>query len=389
MKSSITKNELSNQLEDLVKNFLKDKVEFLLQEEIKNFIQVEKPELDLKRNGYYERSLDTKYGRIEDISIPRDRQGQFKTQMFEPYQRRDGWLEESIIRMYQSGMSTRQVGQFVEKMVGSAYSATTISNITEVAREDIEQWQKRPLPKRYSVLFLDGMYIKLRRDTVDKEVIYIAMGINEEGYKEILGYYIGGRESASGWQEILADLYTRGLKEVLLGVFDGLTGLEDAFKAVYPKADVQRCVVHKVRNTLNHVRKKDQYEIADSLKVIYNSPTKEIAQIQFEKFKKDWEKRYPKEVASWEKDLPVLLTFMKYPTEIRKQIYTTNLIERTNKEVRKRLKPMNSLPDINAAEKIVYFTVQHLNETWSKRVVDGFIKAKDRLQKMFIDRYNN
>jgi transposase-like protein len=309
--------------------------------------------------------------------------------MFEPYQRRDGWLEEAILRMYQSGMSTRQVGKFVEKMVGSAYSATTISNITELAREDIEKWQKRPLAKRYSVLYLDGMYIKLRRDTVDNEVIYVAMGVTEDGYREILGYYIGGRESASGWQEILADLYTRGVKEVLLGVFDGLTALDDAFKAVYPKADVQRCVVHKVRNTLNHVRKKDQSEIADSLKAIYNSPTREIAQIQFEQFKKDWEKRYPKEVASWEKDLPVLLTFMKYPTSIRKVIYTTNWIERTNKEIRKRLKPMNSLPDINAAEKIVYFTVLNLNETWSKRISDGFAKAKDKLQDMFKERYSN
>lgn len=388
MTTSITKNDFSIQLEDLVKNFLKDKMELFLQEEIKNFIQVEKPELDLKRNGYYDRSLDTKYGRIEDISIPRDRQGEFKTQMFEPYQRRDGWLEEAIIRMYQSGMSTRTVGRFVEKMVGSAYSATTISNITEVAREDIEKWQKRPLTKRYSVLFLDGMYMKLRRDTVDNEVIYVAMGISEDGYREILGYYIGGRESASGWQEILADLYTRGLTEVLLGVFDGLTGLESAFKAVYPKADVQRCVVHKVRNTLNHVRRKDQAEIAESLKTIYKSPTKEIAQIQFEKFKKDWEKRYPKEVASWESDLPVLLTFMNYPSSIRKVIYTTNWIERTNKEIRKRLKPMNSLPDINAAEKIIYFTVQNFNENWSKRVSEGFASAKEKLQEMFTERYN-
>lgn len=388
MTTSINKNEFSIQLEDLVKNFLKDKMELFLQEEIKNFIQVEKPDLDLKRNGYYERSLDTKYGRIEDISIPRDRQGEFKTQMFEPYQRRDGWLEEAIIRMYQSGMSTRTVGRFVEKMVGSAYSPTTISNITEVAREDIEKWQKRPLSKRYSVLFLDGLYIKLRRDTVDNEVIYVAMGISEDGYREILGYYIGGRESASGWREVLADLYTRGLEEVLLGVFDGLTGLESAFKEVYPKADVQRCVVHKVRNTLNHVRKKDQAEIAESLKTIYKSPTREIAQIQFEKFKKDWEKRYPKEVASWESDLPLLLTFMKYPPVIRKVIYTTNWIERTNKEIRKRLKPMNSLPDINAAEKIIYFTVLNFNENWSKRVSEGFASAKEKLQEMFNERYN-
>ncbi|RXI96747.1 IS256 family transposase [Anaerobacillus alkaliphilus] len=388
MKPIIPNNDFTNQLEDLVKNFLKDKMELYLKEEIKNFIEVEKPDQGLQRNGYYERSLDTKYGKIEDISVPRDRQGEYKTQLFEPYQRRDGWLEEAIIRMYQSGMSTRDVGRFVEKMVGSAYSATTISNITEVVHQDIEAWQKRPLNKRYSVLYLDGMYIKVRRDTVDKEVVYVVMGVNEDGHREILAFYVGGRESSTGWHTILADLYTRGLREVLLGVFDGLSGLEEAFLAVYPKADVQRCVVHKVRNTLNQVRKKDQVDISEGLKLIYKSPTREIAQIQFEKFKEEWSKKYPKEVQSWEQDLPVLLTFMKYPMDIRSGIYTTNWIERTIKEFRKRVKPMNSLPDIKAAEKILYLTVKSMNDKWSTRISAGFAQSKSKLQEMFTERYN-
>ncbi|MCT8137522.1 IS256 family transposase [Anaerobacillus sp. CMMVII] len=388
MKSIIPANEFTNQLEDLVKNFLKDKMELYLKEEIKNFIEVEKPDQGLQRNGYYERSLDTKYGKIEDISVPRDRQGEYKTQLFEPYKRRDGWLEEAIIRMYQTGMSTRDVGKFVERMVGSTYSATTISNITEVVHQDIEAWQKRPLNKRYSVLYLDGMYIKVRRDTVDKEVVYVVMGVNEDGHREILAFYVGGRESSTGWHTILADLYTRGLREVLLGVFDGLSGLEEAFLAVYPKADVQRCVVHKVRNTLNQVRKKDQVDISEGLKLVYKSPTREIAQIQFEKFKEEWSKKYPKEVQSWEQDLPVLLTFMKYPMDIRSGIYTTNWIERTIKEFRKRVKPMNSLPDIKAAEKILYLTVKSMNDKWSTRISAGFAQSKSKLQEMFTERYN-
>ncbi|MCT8139969.1 IS256 family transposase [Anaerobacillus sp. CMMVII] len=388
MKSIIPANEFTNQLEDLVKNFLKDKMELYLKEEIKNFIEVEKPDQGLQRNGYYERSLDTKYGKIEDISVPRDRQGEYKTQLFEPYKRRDGWLEEAIIRMYQTGMSTRDVGKFVERMVGSTNSATTISNITEVVHQDIEAWQKRPLNKRYSVLYLDGMYIKVRRDTVDKEVVYVVMGVNEDGHREILAFYVGGRESSTGWHTILADLYTRGLREVLLGVFDGLSGLEEAFLAVYPKADVQRCVVHKVRNTLNQVRKKDQVDISEGVKLVYKSPTREIAQIQFEKFKEEWSKKYPKEVQSWEQDLPVLLTFMKYPMDIRSGIYTTNWIERTIKEFRKRVKPMNSLPDIKAAEKILYLTVKSMNDKWSTRISAGFAQSKSKLQEMFTKRYN-
>jgi putative transposase len=234
--------------------------------------------------------------------------------LFEPYQRRDGWIEQAIISMYQNGMSTREIGKFVEKILGHSYSATTISNITEAAIEDIQAWQERPLQKRYSVLYLDGLYLKLRRDTVGSEVIYLALGITEEGHREILGFYVGGKESALGWRDMLLDLYSRGAQEVLLGIFDGLAGLEEAFHDVYPKADVQRCVVHKVRNTLSHVRKKDQPEIANDLKTIYKASTHTAALEQFQQFEQKWKSKYPKEVQSWEKDLPVLLTFLNYPS---------------------------------------------------------------------------
>ncbi|MFT9485943.1 MAG: IS256 family transposase [Tepidibacillus sp.] len=387
MSSSISNSEITIQLENIINDFIKEKIELIMKQEITNFLQVERPDLEDSRNGYYQRSLDTKYGRIKNLTVPRDRMGEFQTQIFEPYQRRDGWLEEAIIKMYQSGMSTREIGKFIEKILGTTYSPTTISNITDVVVEDIERWQQRPLRKRYSVLYLDGLYIKLRRDVVAKEVIYIVVGVTEEGFREVLGFYVGGQESSLGWQEILQDLYTRGLKEVLLGVFDGLIGLEEAFKSVYPKADVQRCVIHKVRNTLNHVRKKDQFEIAEDLKTVYKSFTIQEALKQFEQFKDKWTRKYPKEVGSWDKDLPVLLTFLKYPSSIRSVIYTTNWIERTNKDIRKRLRPMNSLPDIKAAEKIVYLTIQELNSTWSTRKLRGFASARQQLQDMFTERY--
>lgn len=256
MSSSINNSTLTDQLEQMLKSFVQEKLELIMREELENFLNVENPDVPNSKNGYYQRSLDTRYGKIEKLSVPRDRQGEFQTQLFAPYQRRDGWLEEAIIKMYQSGMSTREVGKFIERMFGSSYSATTISNITEVAIEDIQAWQQRKLHQRYSVLYLDGMYIRLRRDTVANEVIYFVVGVTEDGYRELLSFYVGGQENALGWKEMLQDLYQRGLKEVLLGVFDGLPGLEEAFKSIYPKADVQRCVVHKVRNTLNRVRKK-------------------------------------------------------------------------------------------------------------------------------------
>lgn len=382
-------NDLLNpdQLNQMVREFLKEKLELLMKEEINNFIKSEHPDEGFQRNGYYQRSFDTQHGRIEDLSIPRDRQGEFQTQLFQPYQRRDGWLEEAVIRMYQNGLSTREVGKMVEKLIGASYSAATVSKITDATIKDIEAWRKRPLNKRYSVLFLDAMFIKVRRDTVEKEAVYFAMGVNEDGMREIIGFYVGGRESATGWQDVLTDLYTRGAKEVLLGVFDGLSGLEDAFRAVYPKADVQHCVVHKIRNALNHVRKKDQYEMAEALKPIYKAPTKKIALQEFETFKTEWANRYPKIVKSWEENLPTLLTFMDYPSDIRFAIYTTNWIERTNKEFRKRIKPMNSLPDITSAEKIIYLISSSMNERWMSRVTAGFRKHKEQLQQMFEKRY--
>jgi putative transposase len=387
MSSSIPMSEFTNQLEVLLKEFVQTKIEFFMKEELSNFLQVERPDQPNSKNGFYQRTFDTRFGRIDDLAVPRDRQGEFQTQLFEPYQRRDGWLEQAIISMYQSGMSTRDIGKFVEKILGHAYSATTISHITDAAIEDIEAWQQRPLQKRYSVLYLDGLYLKLRRDTVSSEVIYLALGITEEGYREILGFYVGGKESALGWRDMLLDLYQRGAQEILLGIFDGLAGLEEAFHDVYPKADVQRCVVHKVRNTLSHVRKKDQTEVAEDLKTIYKSNTREIALEQFQLFEEKWKSRYPKEIQSWLKDLPVLLTFLNYPSSIQSVIYTTNWIERTNKEFRKRLRPMNSLPDLKAAEKIVYLTIQQINEKWSTRKLRGFAEAYPKLQEMFTKYY--
>lgn len=384
---SISNNDWTNQLESVIRQFVKEKLELIMREEIKSFLQIEQTDSSNMRNGYYQRNLDTQYGRIEGLKVPRDRIGEFQTQLFVPYQRRTGWLEEAIIRMYQSGMSTREIGKFIERILGNAYSPATISNITNVVKEDIEKWHRRPLHSRFSVLYLDGLYVKLRRDTVEKEVIYVVLGVNEEGYREILDFFIGGQESAHIWQEILENLYQRGLKEVLLGVFDGLPGLEEAFKAVYPNADVQRCVVHKVRNTLNRVRKKDQFEVAEDLKLVYRSPNKRLALKMFEEFKSKWSKRYPREVQSWENELNALLTFMDYPNSIRSVIYTTNVIERTIKEIRKRLKPMNSLSSLEAAEKVIYLIIQGFNEKWKERKLKGFSEAHEKLQQMFEERY--
>jgi putative transposase len=380
---------LGAQLELEVRNFIQERLELIMREEIHNFLHVEHPDVKNSRNGYYTRTLDTKYGRVEELSVPRDREGEFQTNLFPPYSRRDGWLEEAIIQMYKSGMSTRDVGQFVERMVGAQYSPTTISNITNTVLEDVDAWRKRPLNRRYSVLYMDGMYVSLKRDTVEHESVYIVMGIDEDGHRQILGFYVGGKESASTCREIFRDLKDRGLEEVLVGVADGLTGLKDAFLSVFPKADFQRCVVHKLRNTISKVRVKDKPAVLRDLKGVYSSETHDEALACFKVFESEWNVKYPREVQSWRDDLDDLLCFYKYPALIRHAIYTTNAIERTIKEIRKRVKPMNSLANLEAAEKIVYLSSTGYNERWSTRAIRGFVdtETKAALNRMYIERY--
>ncbi|WP_019914007.1 IS256 family transposase [Paenibacillus sp. HW567] len=385
----LPENQLNNLFENLVTQFVKNNMESIMRAEIQAFMSSDEAGTRNSRNGYYTRNLHTKYGNLEDLEVPRDRQGLFQTQMFEPYQRRDGWLEEAVIQMYKSGMGTRDVARFIESMFGSHYSPTTVSNITATVLDDIHQWQKRTLSKRYSVIYLDGLYVKLKRGTVCGEVVYFAMGIDEEGQRQILGFYVGGQESSNGWREVLKDLYNRGAQEVLLGVFDGLPGLDAAFKETYPQADVQHCVVHKVRATFPKIRIEHKTDVIEALKTVYTAPDEEVARATFDTVKAKWNKLYPKEMKSWEEQLSTLLTFYKYPESIRKAIYTSNPIERMNKEIRKRLKPMNSLTNMDAAEKIVYLEMLDYNERQTDRVVPGFgmDTVKKKLNELFEARY--
>lgn len=386
-----TKNELLNQLSNEMKSFIQEKLELLMKEELFNHLHVEQPDIPNSRNGYYTRTLDTRYGRIDDLQVPRDRLGLFQTQVFEPYSRREGWLEEAIIQMYKAGMSTREVGQFVERIIGSQYSPTTISNLTNTVFEDVIAWQNRPLEKRYSVIYMDGTYVPLKRDTVEQEVIYIVMGIDIEGYRQILGFYVGGQESSTVWSEVIRDLKRRGVQEILLGVSDGLVGLKDSFLSEFPKADYQLCFVHKQRSSALQVRVSDRNAFLQDTKLIHEAQTYEEAWVNFENFKQRWRKKYPKVIGNWERDIHDLLTYYKYPAMIRAQIYTTNVIERVMKELKKRIRPMNSLANQDAAEKIVYLKAQDLNETWANHATRGFADetTKKSLLEMFDQRYSS
>lgn len=378
-------------LEDFLVSMIKDMMENLMKAELTELLKYEKYSKEghntgNSRNGTYHRSFETKYGKLEKLNIPRDRNNEFKQQLIPPYSRRDGWLEDMVIQLYANGVSTREVGAIIEKLYGHSYSATTVSNITDIAIEEVEKWHQRPLSKRYSVLFIDALIVKLRRDTVANDSVYFILGVNEEGYREILDFFIGTTESASVWEEILSSLKVRGVEDVLLGVMDGLAGIEDAFNKVFPKADVQRCVIHKIRNTMKKVRKKDLSEILQDLKSIYESPTQKQALSMLDEFSVKWRKRYPKVVISWN-ETTSLFTYFDYPVFIRKSIYTTNWIERFNKSVRRLTKRKDSFPNENALSKLIYYKVTQHNSDWSTRKLKGFAQAYDDLQMKFSERY--
>jgi len=380
---------ISNFIISLIKNMM----EKLLQQELTEFLKYDKCSYEGRnsgnsRNGYYTRNYETRYGVIEDLHIPRDRKGEFKQQLIKPYSRREDWLKNLIIKMYSKGMSTRDIANLIEKLYGPSYSATTISNITDVALEEVNKWHNRELKSRYSIIFIDALSVKIRRDTVANDSVYVILGIDENGYREILDFVIGTTESATVWYETLLSLKDRGVKEVLLGVMDGLSGIVDAFRKAFPKADIQRCIVHKVRNSVAKIRRKDYQAFTESLKAIYEAPSKEQALIMLDEFSTKWSKIYPRVVSDWNNSLDTRLTFYNYPTSIRKCIYTTNWIERANKELKRRLKTKDSLPTIDAAEKILYMQVINYNEKWSQRKMRGFAAAYDDLMDMFKERYN-
>ncbi len=391
---SITEKPNNGQVnfDDMINDLIKNFIEKMLKGELTEFLNYDKYESAGKnsgnsRNGNYSRNFQTKYGVIEKLEVPRDRNNDFQTALFEPYKRRDDWLEQTVIQMYARGLSTRDIANLIEQMYGQKYSATSVSNLTDIAVKEIEQWKNRPLEKRYSVLFIDALSIKIRREHVGNESAYIIIGINEEGYREILDFYIGVTESATLWEEVLMNLKSRGVEQVLLGVMDGLPGLTDAFLKVYPKADVQRCVVHKVRNTLHKVKKKHTDEIVTDLKKIYKAPSRDSAEQALNNFSLKWDKIYTRLAQSWFEDKDELFAFYKYPDSIQKSIYTTNWIERANKEIRKRLKTMNSLPNEKAAEKILYLKILDYNSKWSERRLKGFLAARDKLIQLFEERY--
>ena len=338
------------------------------------------------RNGVSKKSMLTGTSKVT-LDIPRDRAGEFAPILLGEFERRTERIDDLILCLYAKGMSTRDIGDILKAIYGKKASAQTVTNLTQKVEEEREAWCNRKLRKKYVAVFVDALMVKIRREVVSSDAIYLILGVNEEGKREVLSLVVGASESAGEWKEIFKGLRKRGVEEILVGIMDGLAGLEEGFLSVYPKALTQLCVVHQMRSSLVKVRAKHKEEMAEDLRSIYQSGSYEAAENQLEKIKTKWNKMYPRVFVSWEENLPRLMTFLAFPKPLQKSIYTTNWIERLNKELRKVTKTKNSFPTEGAVLNLLYLKLKDIEDRWENRTLKGFIKYQLDLHELWERRY--
>ena len=320
------------------------------------------------RNGYGAKTLKTEAGDIV-IGTPRDRDGTFEPVLVKKRQRRLEGVDEKIRRMYAMGMSTREIGRMVEELYGIEVSAGLVSRVTEAVLEDIREWQSRPLDEVYALVYLDCIVMKSREEgRVENRSGYVAMGVNLEGHKEVLGLWIERTEGARFWLSVLTELKARGVKEILIACMDGLTGFPEAVAVEYPRARIQLCIVHMLRSTMKYVSHKDRKGVAAGLRRVYKSASEQSALGELERFEKEWEEMYPRLTDRWRSEWENLNTIFAFPEEIRRAIYTTNAIESLNSVIRQAFNKRKVFPTDEAAMKTVYLVIEDVSRRWTKPI---------------------
>ncbi len=339
---------------------------------------------DNSRNGTTPKTLRSEYGEIK-IDVPRDRQGEYEPRIVPKYQREIDGLDNQIISMYAKGMSTRDIAEHVKSLYGVELSADLICRITDKILPEIREWQNRPLKPLYAMMFFDAIHYPVRTEgMVQQRAVYLAIGIDLNGRSDVCGLWIGETESSKYWLNCLNELKNRGVRDILICSVDGLTGFNEAIRAVYPKTDIQRCIVHQVRNSMRFVSYKDLKEYTADMKKIYKAPTEEAGRAQLDVFAEKWGKKYPAAIKSWFDHWIELSTFFKYPPEIRRLIYTTNRIENFNRRLRRVTKTKSAYPSDTALLKSLYLAILDITEKWGS--VQGWHSILGQLMILFSDR---
>lgn len=396
------KENLRNIMKGLdVKNFddLKDVFKLMVGEMLENGLEGElddelgytkydyrNKEVENSRNGYSKKTLKTSFGETE-IKVPRDREGEFEPQLVKKNQTTlTGDIEEKILSMYAKGMTTSDIESHIQEIYGLDCSDTTISRITDKILPVVREWQQRPLEEIYAVVFMDAIHFHVRSEgQIVKKAVYIAIGINMDGIKEVLGMWVGENESAKFWLSVMNGLKNRGLNDILIACVDGLTGFPAAIEAVYPKTEIQQCIIHQIRNTTKFVSYKDIKTLMSDLKKVYAAVDEPTALSELENFDEKWSGKYPKIAISWRNNWANLSTYFKYPQEVRTLIYTTNAIEGFNRQLRKVTKNKGVFPTDDSLLKMLYLAMMDITKKWTgKRREWGQIHSQ--LEIFFADR---
>lgn len=326
---------------------------------------------DNSRNGHSSKTLRTSYGNVE-VSAPGDRKGEFEPQILKKNQTSISQdIEEKIISMYAKGMSTDDISDHVQDIYGIAVSDTTVSRITDKILPLAKEWQQRPLETIYAVVFLDAIHYHVRSEgQIVKKAVYIALAIDLDGHKDVLGMWVGENEGAKDWASVLNSLRNRGVEDILIACTDSLRGFDSAINAVFPKTEIQSCVIHQLRNSGRYVSYKDIKELMKDLKAVYTAPDEASALEALDAFGEKWNKKYAYITKSWRENWANLSTYFKYPYEIRKLIYTTNAIEGFNRQLRKVTKAKSVFPTDDSLLKILYLAMMDITKKWTGRRID-------------------
>ena len=320
------------------------------------------------RNGTTKKTIRTEYGESE-IQVPRDRDGSFDPQIVPKRSKFAKGIESMVISLYAKGMSNNDIEEQIRELYDFKISTSTISKITDKVNSDIVAWQNRPLENMYFIVWMDGIVFKVRDNSrVINKTIYLAVGLKKDGKKEVLGMWLGKSESASFWMGVLSDIKARGVQDILVTVTDNLSGFTKNIKSVFPQSDTQICVVHQIRNAAKYVVWKDRKNFANDMKPIYTAPNKEAAEAALKDFEQKWNDKYPYAIKSWYNNWEELTAFFDFPPEIRKIIYTTNLIENLNGKIRKYTKNKMSFPTDQALKKSVYLAIFEITKKWTMSI---------------------
>jgi len=362
-------------VEDIISEMEKVILEEMLQGEMDSHLgyskyDYENKDTDNSRNGYSSKEVRGKSGSFR-IDVPRDRKSEFEPQVVKKRQKDISKIEDMVLALYQKGLTTRDIQNYIMEIYGYNLSPETISNITDRVIEKATEWQNRPLEEVYPIIFIDGMYFKVKNGIeAETRTAYIIISIDMEGKKDVLGIWIGEVENSKFWLNIFNELKTRGVKDVLILCTDKLPGIETAVRAVFPRVELQFCIVHQMRNSLNHVVYKDRREVVIDLKKVYQAATEEMALLELERFEDKWGEKYPYIGKSWRDSWDNLSTFFKYSPQIRRLIYTTNPIESLNSQIRRVTRNKGVYPNEDALFKILYLAVISVTNKWTSKIRD-------------------